>query len=682
MTGLTDITHFALFRILDYLQADCEQRNKNEPLDQIKYGDIFNFAATCKGLRRIVRLWSQSMYDQMEINLLQEEQYHHLTVKFEEIHKSLKGATEKKVDKYLDIYVRAMMKNPLLRTFELSHKTLYCWSYHEYVFDEILLAICGQSKRAVLFKDRLPIVKEVTVDIAGKLLISPIDIRYLIKDFYIPDRPMSGRNLIALASTRISKLSLTASFAISDLTEFCARNPALTTLEISEYAFSDHGKLSEIVGHCPALKQLKFVMSDNARDRDYVKLALLDKLTHLEIRTPSLQMMDFGWDEDHDVEDIASEQTRMDPAYEEDPPLENTTALLLLIKALSERKKSKLIQLRLKFMVNDETVQAIAQLKGLRLLECGFCHSKSITYLRKHLTLNRLIIRNRDHIITDDIADLLRKHITVSNSFTKMFLNPRGHLYIDTKDAILFGFVNLNPLLNLENLKSLGMSKDLVLAMETQLPLFLERGVQIKVDSNLTIILQPETRDLRMLYDSDYLEEEIPLPRVKNLRSVQLISLQLPSIRFLESLVRYHRDTLLGICIQVPNTIFELPKNHFLSESLVVALTYLTNLRKVSCGIQELVYIQRLVPLKELEEIEVMSEHDPQEIPSSLVPLLINCRKLSSFKIKVPVSGINQALLGGLQDAVIGYRDPDTQSYLDICLRITESTTAEQQVGI
>ncbi|KAH8315637.1 hypothetical protein KR059_006944, partial [Drosophila kikkawai] len=446
MTGLTDITHFDLFRILDYLKVDCEKRNKNEPLDAIKYADIFNFAGSCRGLRRIVRSWSKSMNDELEIDLLQDVSHSHLIVKFDEIHKSLKTATVKKVDAYLDIYIRAMLKNPLLKTFELRHTSGSYFSYHQYMFDEIILAICGQSKRSL------------------------VDLKLL----HIADHTMN--NLSALANTRISKLSLTASFAISDLKEFCARNPSLVTLEINAFCFSDQGQLSQIVGHCPALKKLKFVISDNARDREYVNLALLDKLQHLEIAKQLDQKMDFGWDEDHNVEDIAPLDLE---DLEEDSYLENSTPLLLLIQGLSERKKSKLVQLRLMFKVNDSVVQAINQLKSLRLLECGFCDAQSIEHLKGHPTLNRLTIRSRDHIITDNVADLLRKHITVSNFFTKMSLNHRGHLVIETNKAVLFRNVRLDPLLRLENFKSLWLSDALFLEINRDLSLFLELGVQV-----------------------------------------------------------------------------------------------------------------------------------------------------------------------------------------------------------
>ncbi|XP_020799908.1 uncharacterized protein LOC110177496 [Drosophila serrata] len=422
MTGLTDISHFEIFRILDYLKAECEKRNKNELYDTFKYADIFNFAGTCRKIRRIVKAWSISMYNNMEIATLQEVPHSHMTVKFERIHQILQGATAERVDQYLDKFIRALLKNPLVKSLELSYKSDSYFSYHQYIFDEIVLAISGQFKRVKVDKDRLPKIKKITVNIAGN-------------------------NLIEIANTRIGKLSLTASLAISDLTEFCARNPALVTLEINRSHFSDHGQLNQIVGHCPALKQLKFVISDNARDREYVKLALLDKLQHLEIVKQPVQIMDFGWDEDHHPEDIASKGARLDPDHEDDSTLDNSTSLLLLIKALSDKKTSKLVQLRLKFKISDDVVQAIAQIKGLKLLECGFCNIKSIEHLKRRPKLNQLIIRNRDHIITDDVAELLSEQVTVSNSFTKMALNELGHLYIKTNDAALFRFVSLDPLL-------------------------------------------------------------------------------------------------------------------------------------------------------------------------------------------------------------------------------------------
>ncbi|EDW41329.1 GM24621 [Drosophila sechellia] len=43
-TQITDINHFAFFRILDILKKNCETQHGDETEDIIKYADILNFA--------------------------------------------------------------------------------------------------------------------------------------------------------------------------------------------------------------------------------------------------------------------------------------------------------------------------------------------------------------------------------------------------------------------------------------------------------------------------------------------------------------------------------------------------------------------------------------------------------------------------------------------------------------
>jgi len=94
-----------------------------------------------------------------------------LTVKFIEIHKTLKRATKLKRDQYMDIYIKAMMGNPLLKTIELSYNTQEYNKEHESIFDEIIMGLQGKAMRIVLDSGRFPKFKEIIVDIAGKWMI-------------------------------------------------------------------------------------------------------------------------------------------------------------------------------------------------------------------------------------------------------------------------------------------------------------------------------------------------------------------------------------------------------------------------------------------------------------------------------------------------------------------------------
>ncbi|XP_070071834.1 uncharacterized protein [Drosophila takahashii] len=666
---ITDITHYDLFRILDIIKADCEMQNANESMYAIKYADIFNLAVTCKILRRVVWDWSREMYDRLEIDLLHVMPLKKWTVQFIEIHESLKRASQKKRDQYMDIYIKAMMGNPLLKTVILSYKTEKYIREHESIFDEIIKGLQGKAKRIILDPERMPKCKEIIVDIA--------------------DHQISGLGQFR----NISKLSITASFEVIDLVEFCCNNPSLVSLEVNVNRFSDQGKLTQIVRHCPNLKQLKFQLNDNVWDNGYVGLALLQKLQHLEIEKPPVpEEFHFLLPDEEEMEideeltskrshkpqqmdaeaDFTSKRSRMDPEYESliegVSNLEQSIPVLQLLRAFSEKKKSKLIRLCLKFDIDDEMAEVIGKIKGLRMLECGFCDPKSIRHFVRHPTLNRLSILNRGHLVTDDIAEILSKQVTISSFDAKMFLSVRGHLGIWTRDAEIYRYVNFEPFVKLENLKTIGLSNEMLVSMESQLLRFLELGVLIKA-SDCEISLQPQTRELKMFYSRDYVHEEFPLPWVKNVRSFKVLLANMPTPHLFLNLSTINLKTMQEIYIGAPYSIFAMPKDGSLNKSGVEALATLRCLRKITCGLQKFIYILPLAELKDLEDLVILSEHHPKDVyfPKCLEPLLKNCRKLNSFQIKVPVNGITKKFFASLQNAVVKYRQEEID--IIICLK-------------
>ncbi|XP_016955211.1 uncharacterized protein LOC108028079 [Drosophila biarmipes] len=689
---LTDISHYDLFRILDFLKTSCEVQNGNESLYPVKYGDIFNFAATCKILRRIVWDWSREMYDRLEIDHLHVRTHKRITMKFLEIHKSLKGATEQKRDKYMDVYIKAMMSNSLLKTIKLSYNTQEYNKEHDIIFDEIVMGLQGKTKRIILDPMRIPTFKEITVDIA--------------------DHQMSNLGLFR----NISKLTITASFGMFDLVEFCINNPSLVTLEVNVHRFSDQGKLTQIVRHCPNLRQLKFLPHDNERDNAYVGLALLDRLQQLEIGKPpmpkevqfllpdddvNMEESELTWLRPEQLEmdqEFRSKQPRMDSEYESliegDSNLEQPVPILQLLKALSEKKRSKLVRLCLQFDINDEMAHVIAKIKGLRMLECGFCDPKSIRHLVQHPTLNRLNILNRGHLVSVEIALLLRRQITVSSQDAKLFLSARGFLSICIRNnsyAEIYRSVNLEPLTKLGNLKVIKLPDAMIASLELTMHQFLELGVLIKGDA-CDISFDPQERELKMIYSGGSAHEELPAPLVRNLRSFALLSIFMPTSHLFHNLCTIHLGTMHEVYIDTPQTLFDTAQDTYLSRSVVEALVTLKGLRKISCGLQKLIYIQPLAQLKDLEYVHVLSEHHPTDepFPRCLEPLLENCHKLRSFHIKVPVKGISEKFLEDLEYVVVKSRDLWEQNDLDICLclkqppdyRVTELNLNESQLKL
>ncbi|EDW94359.2 uncharacterized protein LOC6533947 [Drosophila yakuba] len=611
------MSHHNLFRVLDILKENCEIQNANESLAPIKYADIFNIAVTCKKFRRIVWDWDKSMYNQLEIDLLFIVPHKTITVAFAEIHKSLEGATRQKREQYMDIYIKALMGNSLLHKITLIYNTPDFHSDHSSVFEEIVMALHGKAKRITLDSARMPKIKEIIVDIADRK----------ISDLYL------FRN--------ISKLSLTASFEMSDLKEFCRLNPTLVTLEVNQSHFSDYGKLTQIVPHCPNLKQLKFLVNDGLRDNDYVELSLLNKLQKLEMvgMIPKVHFLLPENNKEIWQEEQSSVSTLM-----------ASTSILNLLRAFGVKKKSALIQLSIGFDIDEEMAQAIENVKGLRMLECGFCDPKSIRHMVRHPTLNRLSILSRGPLDTDYYAALLEKHVTVSNLDSKMYLNDRGYLYIQTENAHIFRRANYEPFLKLKNLKNLNVPVDMIVSMESTLLQFLELGVCIRSRA-CEIVLNPQKRELHVIYEIDYYKD-VNFSMTTNLRCFEFISIYMPTTRLIQQLSTHNIETLQELYIGYPGRDSDID---YLNKDVAEALSTLKCLRTITCGFKKLIYILPLARLNELENIDVLSEHHPKNVNFSrcLDPLLGNCPKLSSFKIKVPVDGITKKLLKSLENVVL-----------------------------
>ncbi|KAH8380640.1 hypothetical protein KR009_011940, partial [Drosophila setifemur] len=432
MTKITDIPHFEQCRILDYVKWNCDHRNGNESIAAIKYLDILNFAMASHIFDRIVWNWSRPMYELLEIEkrLFPDKK---ITVKFNRIHDALKKASSAQKESYIDINISTMMNKMSLDCIELEYEPQEFVVDHDDIFQDVLKAIQGEKSR---------------------------------KEFIILDPIIND-----LGNFRnISKLRLTASFDMADLEEFCINNPGLVDLEINSYHFTDHGRLTQIVPNCPKLKNLKFILNDNAWDMDYVRLANLSSLQRLEIEKPPSSVVEYDW---QSSPEFAAKRARMD--YE----VRNLIPVLELLKALSQKKKSTLVKLILKFDIDDETVCEIVKIKGLRMLECGLCYLSSIGHLKQISSLQQVTLLNRGHLVSDDVVELLKKRVTISGVDTRMTLTAGGHLGIDSTDAELYRSVNVDIFLKIENLKSLWLSNDLIISMDLALVKFLELGIEV-----------------------------------------------------------------------------------------------------------------------------------------------------------------------------------------------------------
>jgi len=135
------------------------------------------------------------MYNRLEIDLLHALPHKRLTVKFIEIHKTLKRATKLKRDQYMDIYIKAMMGNPLLKTIELSYNTEEYNKEHESIFDEIIMGLQGKAKRIVLDPGRIPKFKEIIVDIAGKWIVLLVNYFLLKNSTYCRSSNKQSRSI-------------------------------------------------------------------------------------------------------------------------------------------------------------------------------------------------------------------------------------------------------------------------------------------------------------------------------------------------------------------------------------------------------------------------------------------------------------------------------------------------------
>ncbi|XP_017139138.1 uncharacterized protein LOC108153571 [Drosophila miranda] len=603
---IADLSHYDLFHILDFVKKNCDPIDKAAPFNAEHYADLYNFAATCSRHRRILRDWSRDMYDLLEIELLQVQVSKKLTVEFNEIHSALKGASKVRTDWYMDLFIRSMLRNENLECIELRYAPKKYLENHEEIFQKILKAI--QEQKLTANPKSTTKVKEIIVNIAECEFVG-------LGRFH-----------------NISKLCLTARFAMFDLVEFCKNNQSLSSLELNSYLYSDYGKLTYIVEHCPKLKELKFVLNNNGliRDEEYVKLANLDKLQQLEVRKPLAP--------DTEIEEESErKRPRMDTRYEAliipQGPTKANVPVRTLLTAIAVRKRQILSRLILKFEIDDDLAQTIEKIKNLRFLECGIYDPRSIRHLAKLENLTKLSLLNKGHLISADVMNLVSRHIPVSSFDTQISFSTRGTLSLISNDPNLFRDVNFAHLLNVKNLKCLFISSNMFTTMNHILPTFLENGLEIK-SNELSVSFDLKSISLRIYVDYDA-RVKFLLPIVENLRSFRIASLGEPRLPLLKSLATHYSTTLQEVYIHIPDSVFELPKSEFLTEKDVFVLAQITSLRRVSCVLQRLKYIQPLAQLMELESLVVFSEHNPREVEFTrwMLPVLEKCPKLGYFQI-------------------------------------------------
>jgi len=250
---------------------------------------------------------------------------------------------------------------------------------------------------------------------------------------------------------------------------------------VNQSHFSDHGKLAQIVPHCSNLKNLKFILDDNAWDNDYVRLSRLNRLQKLIILLPENNENDMEIDiESHE------EEEDMGMYFEEIGAVSTYTRsipIFQLLKALHEKEKSTLRELRLGFNIDDEMVQLISKLNELRGLECGFYDPKSVSHFVQHPNLKRLSTLNKASIITDDYAALLEKQCTISNLDTKIIFNAKGTLSIFTEKVDILRSGNCESFLKLKNLKKIFVPDNMIKYEKATLDRFLALGVEL-IDYN------------------------------------------------------------------------------------------------------------------------------------------------------------------------------------------------------
>ncbi|XP_001353496.4 uncharacterized protein [Drosophila pseudoobscura] len=597
---IADLSHYDLFNILDFVKKNCDPIDEAAPFNAEHYRDLYYFAATCKRHRLILRDWSRSMYNLLQIELLQMKLYKHMTVKFNELHSLLKGASKVRTDWYIDTIVTAMRRNENLESIELRYAPKKYLENHEEIFQKICKVIQEEKLTAS------PKLKKFIVNIAECEFVG-------LGRFH-----------------NISKLCLTARFAMFDLVEFCKNNQSLSSLELNSYLYSDYGKLTYIVEHCPKLKELKFVLNNNGliRDEEYVKLANLDKLQQLEVRKPLAP--------DTEIEEESDrKRQRMDTRYEAliipQGPKKANVPVRTLLKAIADRKRQILSRLILQFEIDDDLAQTIEKIKNLRFLECGISDPRSIRHLAKLKNLTKLSLLNKGHLISADVMNLVSRHIPVSSFDTQISFSTRGTLSLISNDPSLFRDVNCAHLLNVKNLKCLFITSNMFTTMNHILPTLLENGIEIKSEE-ISISFDLKSQNLKIFDHFHSPTKKLLLPIVENLRSFELISNGECWLPLLKSLATHYSTTLQEVCI---DSILECSISEFLKEKDVFVLAQITSLRRVFCVLERLKYIQPLAQLMELESLVVWSEHSPREVEFArwMLPVLEKCPKLGYFEI-------------------------------------------------
>lgn len=184
MTTLMSLSHYELFRILDYMKWNCERQHSLESIHLVKYLDIFHFASTCTRLRRIVWDWSKDTYYQLWIDPLQKDRHKHWTVPFNNIHSILKRTTKKGKENIIDTYIAAMMKDLTLNSIKITYEPQENIMNHEEIFEKLLKAIRGEGARrqfCVLNRNALKNLGDLLLTNTGNYILFSL---FIISDKY------------------------------------------------------------------------------------------------------------------------------------------------------------------------------------------------------------------------------------------------------------------------------------------------------------------------------------------------------------------------------------------------------------------------------------------------------------------------------------------------------------------
>ncbi|KAH8376436.1 hypothetical protein KR200_002632 [Drosophila serrata] len=241
------LTSYCWFEIFKQIKINCEKTDSlKDRYNLVKYLDLINFAICLECITKAFKQWNPQLYDELDIENTFLNNSERINIDLSSRYEVVKRISQKDKDIFWKSFFNAIEENEKLQCVEISYEPK---QFHPDHFDRFAaLASALKDKKTLLF---------LQVQIQG----------------------YTFENVPELGNLR--SLYLDVRMTTDDLIELCRSNPKLHYLEFKSTEL--YGRLSDIVPYCHNLEKLTFTLKPDVDAKEYAPIAKLPQIKKLRL---------------------------------------------------------------------------------------------------------------------------------------------------------------------------------------------------------------------------------------------------------------------------------------------------------------------------------------------------------------------------------------------------------------